>query len=47
MQKRENVLKAYHQSGGDYKTAAEPLGLSPACLLRLVRNPGLREALNK
>jgi Nif-specific regulatory protein len=43
--KRESILKAYRQAGGDYKGAAKLLGLNPTYLLRLVRNLGLREAL--
>jgi transcriptional regulator of acetoin/glycerol metabolism len=43
--KRESVLRAYRQAGGDYKAAAKILGLNPTYLLRLVRNLGLREAL--
>jgi Nif-specific regulatory protein len=45
--KRESILKAYDQAGGDYKGAAKLLGLNPTYLLRLVRNLGLRHALNK
>ncbi len=45
--KRESVLRAYQQSGGDYKMAAKLLGLNPTYLLRLVRNLGLRDALKK
>jgi transcriptional regulator with GAF, ATPase, and Fis domain len=45
--KRESILKAYQQAGGDYKGAAKLLGLNPTYLLRLVRNLGLREALKK
>jgi Nif-specific regulatory protein len=43
--KRESILRAYRQAGGDYKGAAKVLGLNPTYLLRLVRNLGLREAL--
>ncbi|MEZ5356956.1 MAG: sigma 54-interacting transcriptional regulator [Bryobacteraceae bacterium] len=45
--KRESILKAYQQAGGDYKGAAKLLGLNPTYLLRLVRNLGLREAVKK
>src|SRR5579871_1375649 len=45
--KRESILRAYSQAGGDYKGAAKILGLHPNYLLRLVRNLGLREALKK
>jgi transcriptional regulator with GAF, ATPase, and Fis domain len=45
--KRESIVRAYQQAGGDYKAAAKLLGLHPNYLLRLVRNLGLREALKK
>jgi Nif-specific regulatory protein len=45
--KRESILRAYREAGGDYKGAARLLGLNPTYLLRLVRNLGLREALKK
>lgn len=45
--KRESILRAYQQAGGDYKGAAQILGLHPNYLLRLVKNLGLREALKK
>jgi len=45
--KRESILRAYQQAGGDYKGAARILGLHPNYLLRLVRNLGLREALKR
>jgi len=43
--KREAVLRAWNEAGGDYKAAAKRLGLHPNSLLRLVRNLGLRDVL--
>jgi Nif-specific regulatory protein len=43
--KRDAILRAWSDSGGDYKGAAKLLGLHPNSLLRLVRNLGLRETL--
>jgi two-component system, NtrC family, response regulator HydG len=45
--KREAILEAYAQGNWDYKQAAATLGLHPNYLLRLVRNLGLREELNR
>ena len=45
--KREAILEAYGQAHGDYKLAARALGLHPNYLLRLVRNLGLREEINR
>lgn len=45
--KRESILRAYQQAGGDYKGASKLLGLHPNYLLRLVRNLGLKEAIQK
>lgn len=45
--KKEAILEAYAQGGGDYKQAAKILGLHPNYLLRLVRNMGLREEINR
>ena len=45
--KREAILDAYVQGNGDYKQAAKVLGLHPNYLLRLVRNLGLREEINR
>lgn len=45
--KRDSIVRAYQQAGGDYKGAAKLLGLHPNYLLRLVRNLGLREAIRK
>jgi len=43
--KRDSILRAWNEAGGDYKIAAQKLGLHPNSLLRLVRNLGLREML--
>ncbi len=43
--KRESILRAWNQAGGDYKIAARKLGLHPNSLLRLIRNLGLRQVL--
>ncbi len=45
--KREAIIAAYVQGNGDYKQAARILGLHPNYLLRLVRNLGLREEINR
>jgi Nif-specific regulatory protein len=45
--KRDAILDAYVQGNGDYKQAARVLGLHPNYLLRLVRNLGLREEINR
>jgi Nif-specific regulatory protein len=45
--KREAIVEAYMQGKGDYKLAAAQLGLHPNYLLRLVRNLGLREEINR
>jgi transcriptional regulator of acetoin/glycerol metabolism len=45
--KREAIIDAYVQGGGDYKQAARLLGLHPNYLLRLVRNLNLREDINR
>jgi two-component system, NtrC family, response regulator HydG len=45
--KREAILDAYVQGGGDYKQAAKVLGLHPNYLLRLVRNLSLRDDINR
>jgi transcriptional regulator with GAF, ATPase, and Fis domain len=45
--KRDSILRAWRQTGGDYKAAAQLLGLHPNSLLRLVRRLGLREELEK
>lgn len=41
--RRESILRAYQQAGGDYKGAAKLLGLHPNYLLRLVRKLGMKE----
>ena len=43
--KRDAITRAWTQAGGDYKTAAESLGVHPNSLLRLIRNLGLRDTL--
>ena len=43
--KRDSILRAWAESGGDYKAAAQKLGLHPNSLLRLIRNLGLRDLL--
>jgi transcriptional regulator with PAS, ATPase and Fis domain len=45
--KCDAILDAYVQGNFDYKLAARVLGLHPNYLLRLVRNLGLREEINK
>ncbi len=45
--KCEVILDAYAQANGDYKVAARLLGLHPNYLLRLVRNLGLRDEINR
>ena len=45
--KREAIIDAYAQGNGDYKQAAKILGLHPNYLLRLVRNLGLRDEINR
>ncbi|MGA8028630.1 MAG: sigma 54-interacting transcriptional regulator [Bryobacteraceae bacterium] len=45
--KREAILEAYVQGNGDYKQAAQLLGLHPNYLLRLVRNLGLRDDIQR
>ncbi len=43
--KRDSIVRAWMDSGGDYKKAAVALGLHPNSLLRLVRKLGLRGQL--
>ena len=45
--KHDAIVDAYVQGRGDYKQAARVLGLHPNYLLRLVRNLGLREEINR
>ena len=44
--KRDSILEAYRQAGGDYKGAAKLLGIHPNYLLRLVRTLDLKEAVS-
>lgn len=43
--KRDSIVRAWAEAGGDYKKAAGALGLHPNSLLRLVRKLGLRSQL--
>ncbi len=43
--KRDSIVQAWEKARGDYKAAAQMLGLHPNSLLRLVRNLGLRQML--
>ena len=43
--KRESVIRAWAQANGDYKAAAQILGLHPNSLLRLIRTLSLRDQL--
>jgi two-component system, NtrC family, response regulator HydG len=45
--KRDAIIDAYVQGGGDYKQAAKILGLHPNYLLRLVRNLNIRDDINR
>ena len=45
--KRESIVAAYRQAGGDYKGAAKFLGVHPNYLLRLVRNLDLKDAVKQ
>jgi transcriptional regulator with GAF, ATPase, and Fis domain len=45
--KRDAILDAYKQAKGDYRGAAKILNLHPNYLLRLVRNLGLRDEINR
>jgi DNA-binding NtrC family response regulator len=45
--KCEAILDAYVQGNFDYKRAARVLSLHPNYLLRLVRNLGLRDEINR
>jgi transcriptional regulator with GAF, ATPase, and Fis domain/pSer/pThr/pTyr-binding forkhead associated (FHA) protein len=45
--KCDAILDAYEQGNFDYKQAAKLLGLHPNYLLRLVRNMGLRDEIDK
>ena len=43
--KRQLILRAWEESGGDYKLAAAKLNIHPNSLIRLIRNLGLRGIL--
>jgi two-component system response regulator HydG len=43
--KRQLILRAWEDSGGDYKLAAGKLNIHPNSLIRLIRTLGLRESL--
>jgi Nif-specific regulatory protein len=43
--KRQVILRAWEQSGGDYKIAAAKLNIHPNSLIRLIRTLGMRESL--
>jgi transcriptional regulator with PAS, ATPase and Fis domain len=43
--KRQLILRAWEESGGDYKLAAVKLNIHPNSLIRLIRTLGLRESL--
>jgi two-component system, NtrC family, response regulator HydG len=43
--KRQLILRAWEESGGDYKAAAAKLNSHPNSLIRLIRTLGLRESL--
>ena len=43
--KREAIVRAWSEAGGDYKAAARLLGVHPNSLLRMVRVLGIRDQL--
>jgi Nif-specific regulatory protein len=43
--KRDSIVRAWAEANGDYKAAAQLLGLHPNSLLRLIRNLGIRDLL--
>jgi transcriptional regulator with GAF, ATPase, and Fis domain len=45
--RRDAILRAWEDAKGDYKEAAELLGIHPNSLLRLIRRHGLRETLKR
>ncbi|HYO82979.1 MAG TPA: sigma 54-interacting transcriptional regulator [Bryobacteraceae bacterium] len=45
--RRDAVLRAWEEAGGDYKQAAALLGIHPNSLLRLIRKHGLRDTLRR
>jgi transcriptional regulator with GAF, ATPase, and Fis domain len=45
--KRDAIVRAWSEARGDYRIAAQSLGLHPNSLLRLIRNLGLRDELER
>ena len=45
--KRDAILRAWDEANGDYKEAANILGIHPNSLLRLIRRHGLRDTLKR
>ncbi len=45
--RRDSIIRAWEQAGGDYKAAAAILEVHPNSLLRLIRNLGLRDMLRQ
>jgi transcriptional regulator with GAF, ATPase, and Fis domain len=45
--KRDAILRAWEDAAGDYKIAADLLGIHPNSLLRLIRRHGLRDILKR
>ena len=45
--KRDAILRAWDEANGDYKEAANLLGIHPNSLLRLIRRHGLRDTLKR
>lgn len=45
--RRDAVLRAWEQANGDYKEAANLLGIHPNSLLRLVRKHKLKDVLGR
>ena len=45
--KRDAILRAWDEAHGDYKEAANILGIHPNSLLRLIRRHGLRDTLKR
>jgi DNA-binding NtrC family response regulator len=43
--KRQLILRAWEECGGDYKLAAAKLSIHPNSLIRLIRTLGLRDNL--
>ena len=44
--KRQLILRAWQESGGDHQLAAARLNIHPNSLIRLIRTLGLRESLS-